>query len=90
MSRTSLRQQFKLCTYICGNYSREETIQGRKLFAEIRYVQKKLYYVLSKMESDFEIFLPNKCPDNKSWVNLFLFRKYSFHYIHIDKYGKVY
>ena len=21
----------------CGNYSREETIQGRKLFAEIRY-----------------------------------------------------
>ena len=25
-------------TYRCGNYSREETIQGRKLFAEIRYV----------------------------------------------------
>ena len=24
-------------TYRCGNYSREETIQGRKLFAEIRY-----------------------------------------------------
>jgi hypothetical protein len=23
-------------TYRCGNYSREETIQGRKLFAEIR------------------------------------------------------
>ena len=22
----------------CGNYSREETIQGRKLFAEIRYI----------------------------------------------------
>ena len=22
----------------CGNYSREETIQGRKLFAEIRYL----------------------------------------------------
>ena len=25
-------------TYRCGNYSREETIQGRKLFAEIRYL----------------------------------------------------
>ena len=25
-------------TYRCGNYSREETIQGWKLFAEIRYV----------------------------------------------------
>ena len=24
-------------TYSCGNYSREQTIQGRKLFAEIRY-----------------------------------------------------
>ena len=24
-------------TYRCGNYLREETIQGRKLFAEIRY-----------------------------------------------------
>ena len=23
----------------CGNYSREETIQGRKLFAEIRYLE---------------------------------------------------
>ena len=27
-------------TYKCGNYSREETIQGRKLFAEIRYMKK--------------------------------------------------
>lgn len=26
-------------TYRCGNYSREETIQGRKLFAEIRYIK---------------------------------------------------
>jgi hypothetical protein len=24
-------------TYRCGNYSREETIQGRKLYEEIRY-----------------------------------------------------
>ena len=24
-------------TYRCGNYSREETIQGRKLFVEVRY-----------------------------------------------------
>ena len=24
--------------FCCGNYSREETIQGRKLFAEIRYL----------------------------------------------------
>ena len=28
---------FGYSTYRCGNYSREETIQGRKLFAEIRY-----------------------------------------------------
>ena len=25
-------------TYRCGNYSRKESIQGRKLFAEIRYL----------------------------------------------------
>ena len=25
-------------TYRCGNYSREETIQGRKLYEEIRYI----------------------------------------------------
>ena len=25
--------------YVCGHYSREETIQGRKLFAEIGYVK---------------------------------------------------
>ena len=29
---------FAHSTYRCGNYSREETIQGRKLFAEIRYM----------------------------------------------------
>ena len=29
---------FGYSTYRCGNYSREETIQGRKLFAEIRYI----------------------------------------------------
>ena len=28
---------FGYSTYRCGNYSREETIQGRELFAEIRY-----------------------------------------------------
>ena len=33
-------------TYKCGNYSREETIQGRKLFAEIRYVN---FYLISKV-----------------------------------------
>ena len=26
-----------------GNYSREETIQGRKLFAEIRYLNRKAF-----------------------------------------------
>ena len=29
---------FDHSTYRCGNYSREETIQGRKLFAEIQYL----------------------------------------------------
>ena len=28
---------FGCSTYRCGNYSREETIQGRKLYEEIRY-----------------------------------------------------
>merc|ERR1711935_807318 len=31
---------FDHSTNRCGNYSREETIQGRKLFAEIRYKKK--------------------------------------------------
>ena len=26
---------------MCGNYSREETIQGRKLYEEIRYIKTK-------------------------------------------------
>ena len=30
---------FGVSTYRCGNYSREETIQRRKLFAEIQYFQ---------------------------------------------------
>ena len=30
---------FDHTTYRCGNYSREETIQGWKLFAEIRYLR---------------------------------------------------
>ena len=33
---------FDHSTYRCGNYSREETIQGRKLFAEIQYITSKL------------------------------------------------
>ena len=27
---------------MCGNYSREETIQGRKLYEEIRYLELRL------------------------------------------------
>ena len=34
----------------CDNYSRETTIQGRKLFAEIRYVLK---YKLIKSELNY-------------------------------------
>ena len=45
---------FSHTTYRCGNYSGEETIQGRKLFAEIRYsiltgqtkVEFAIYWVL--------------------------------------------
>ena len=37
-----------------GNYSREETIQGRKLFAEIRYLQMK--HFSSTLPSLLEIF----------------------------------
>ena len=38
-------------TYECGNYSREETIQGRKLFAEIRYFKNQNFqkHVLLKV-----------------------------------------
>ena len=35
---------FDHSTYRCGNYSREETIQGWKLFAEIRYILNKTIY----------------------------------------------
>ena len=40
-------------TYRCGNYSREETIQGRKLYEEIRYVLRRFregYLILIKKE----------------------------------------
>ena len=30
--------------FYCGNYSKEETIQGRKLFAEIRYLIKAVFF----------------------------------------------
>ena len=36
LSLTLCTVTFCHSTYRCGNYSREETIQGRKLFAEIR------------------------------------------------------
>ena len=36
LSLTLCTVTFGNSTYRCGNYSREETIQGRKLFAEIR------------------------------------------------------
>ena len=35
---------FDHSTYRCRNYSREETIQGRKLFAEIRYLLRNLCF----------------------------------------------
>ena len=38
LSLTLCTVTFGYSTYRCGNYSREETIQGRKLFAEIRYL----------------------------------------------------
>ena len=38
LKKTLCTVTFGLSTYRCGNYSREETIQGRKLFGEIRYL----------------------------------------------------
>ena len=32
-----MRKYGSFCSLGCGNYSKVETIQGRKLFAEIRY-----------------------------------------------------
>ena len=43
LNLTSCTVTFGYSTYSCGNYSREETIQGRKLFAEIWYVSKLLW-----------------------------------------------
>ena len=37
---------FDHSTYRCGNYSREETIQGQKLFAEIRYLLRIFFFLL--------------------------------------------
>ena len=37
--------------FCCGNYSREETIQGRKLSEEIRYLIKKVPYLESRIRN---------------------------------------
>ena len=50
-------------TYRCGNYSREETIQGRKLFAEVRYMDFSYYCIRYNIGQFFMIkcvFLPSK------------------------------
>ena len=42
---------FAHSTYRCGNCSREETIQGRKLFTEIRYMRKYGMLILMQKSS---------------------------------------
>ena len=46
---------FGSSTYRCGNYSREETIQGRKLYEEIRYLRWLTFnrYIF-KFEKEFQ------------------------------------
>ena len=39
LNQTLCTVTFDHSTYRCGNYSREETIKGRKLFAEIQYLE---------------------------------------------------
>ena len=47
---------------MCGNYSREETIQGRKLYEEIRYVKILTFLVTfcrySTKRLDFDAKIP--------------------------------
>ena len=52
-------------TYRCGNYSREETIQRQKLFAEIRYVVLTLLCIIH-----FSTILPP--PTSRFWRHLWI------------------
>ena len=45
---------------MCGNYSREEIIQGRKLYEEIRYIT--VYYKRK------ETFQPSEKKNVDSWI----------------------
>ena len=52
-------------TYRCGNYSREETIQGRKVFAEIRYFfYFSLFFYVDSMEG-FSVMAFASCRDRQ-------------------------
>ena len=42
---------------MCGNYSREETIQGRKLYEEIWYIFYSLFALTTKIHT---IYIPNR------------------------------
>ena len=60
-------------TYRCGNYSREETIQGRKLYEEIRYGLLKLQtqkvlvrQILIFVQRWAKLWLDYKCKDYDS------------------------
>ena len=48
---------FDHSTYRCGNYSREETIQGRKLFAEIRYLP--FLFSIHRFFVSFPVYSPD-------------------------------
>ena len=54
---------------MCGNYSREETIQGRKLYEEIRYIPDKIWDELNCngwRKSQPQTFLPQNSTPNCS------------------------
>ena len=58
---------FGYSTYRCGNYSGEETIQGRKLFAEIRYVNKhNMVFSKSQTRVPVSTFLNRKVIENSN------------------------
>ena len=84
-------------TFRCGNYSREETIQGRKLYEEIRYVlstSKITWYLIRVLCFIQRIYSVKWKVTSKSKLQLFVFRIYIFKLnytqftrAHFPKYG---
>merc|ERR1712086_418114 len=70
---------FDHSTYRCGNYSREETIQGRKLFAEIRYASMFSGYLIPLLNTfsySLRPLISKPLVSTMTWIPGLIFSKY--------------